>query len=402
MMPTRICYPFAGNVVGGSHISARGLIARLDRSRFEPQVLLQHYRGPIASLMLEAGIPIEKAPHTAELEHGRPVGISGALGLAAAAPRLARFLRKRSIDIVHCNDGRTLATWAVAARLAGCKLLWHHRGSPDAAGLRLLAPAIADKVVAVSRFASPRPGWYSAAPRTSVIPSPFDTDISVNRSAARKAVAALLPKATSAARIVAFSGALIDRKRPQLFVEAIAAMHRRAPELNIRGVLFGESFDGMMETTHVRAAMLGIEDRIHFMGYRTPGPFWLAGCDLLMVPAIDEPFGRTLIEAMLVSTPVVATASGGNIEAIVDGRTGVLVRPEDSEALAAGCLALLADPARCARIGAAARAHAETRYGEQRHADAVMDVYEDMMTPPVERHAPPLQWSKALSGEQGL
>jgi hypothetical protein len=63
---------------------------------------------------------------------------------------------------------------------------------------------------------------------------------------------------------------------------------------------------------------------------------------------------------------------------------------------------LLGDPARCARIGAAARAHAETRYGEQRHADAVMDVYQDMMTPRLKRDAPPLQWGRALTGEQGL
>ena len=62
-----------------------------------------------------------------------------------------------------------------------------------------------------------------------------------------------------------------------------------------------------------------------------------------MVPAIDEPFGRTLIEAMLIGTPVVATASGGNVEAIRDGRNGLLVPPEDAEALAIACRSLLSD-----------------------------------------------------------
>jgi glycosyltransferase involved in cell wall biosynthesis len=397
-MTPRICYPFVGTLVGGSHISAAGLIAHLDRSRFQPLVLLQHGKGAIADLMSETGIPFETAPRTPQLVHGRPVGAGSALGLLAASPWLARFLRQRGVDIVHCNDGRTLATWALAARLAGCKLLWHHRGSPDAAGLRLLAPLLANRVVAVSSFASPRPGWYSAAPRSSVIHSPFDTAITVNRTDARRALAALLPGVTPATRVIAFSGALIERKRPLLFVEAIAAMHRREPGQDLRGVLLGDSPDGLIEAARARAADLGIADRVHFMGYRTPGPFWLAACDVLMVPAVDEPFGRTLIEAKLVGTPVVATASGGNVEAIVDGRNGLLVPPEDAEALADACLALIADPARCARLATSARADAQARFGEQRHADAVMAVYDDMLRRRAMRHAPPYERHVALTG----
>ena len=345
-MPATVCFPFVGDLVGGSHISAAGLIARLDRGRFRPLVLLQHRRGAVADLMAANGIAFEVAPATLALEHGRPVGVGTALRLIAAAPRLSGLLRRRRIDIVHCNDGRTLATWALPARLAGASLLWHHRGSPDAAGLRLLAPALADRVVAVSNFAAPRPGFYSAASRTEVIHSPFDTETIHDRRAARAAVTALLPESARDASIVAFSGAMIDRKRPVLFVDAVAAMARRAPGTEVHGVLLGQSFEGMAGRVRARTAELGIEGRIHLLGFRTPGPFWLAGCDLLMVPAVDEPFGRTLIEAMLVGTPVVATASGGNVEAIEDGRTGLLVPPEDAEALAAGCLALLDDPAR--------------------------------------------------------
>lgn len=378
-MPARICFPFVGTAVGGSHISAAGLIRGLDRTRFDPIVLLQHPTSDIAALLASAGIACRAAPPTVELHHGRPVTPSAALRLAAAAPGLARYLRGAGVDIVHCNDGRTLATWALAARLAGAKLLWHHRGSPDALGLRLMAPAIADRVIAVSRFAAPRPGWYSAASRTRVIHSPFDTHVQADRSEARRAILALLPHAHAGTRIVAFSGALIERKRPLLFVDAIAEMRRLAPRKDVRGVIFGESFDGMVDQVGKRAAELGIESRVHVLGFRTPGAFWLAGSDLLMVPAVDEPFGRTLIEAMLVGTPVVATASGGNVEAIDDGRTGRLVPPEDGEALARACLSLLADRIAWSRIAASARDEAESRYGEARHIEAVSAVYAEML-----------------------
>lgn len=384
-MPATVCFPFVGNLVGGSHVSAAGLIRALDRSRFRPLVLLQHGQGAIADLLASSGIASAVAPATPELEHGRPVAPATALRLVAAAPRLARFLRRSGIAIVHCNDGRTLATWALPARLAGARLLWHHRGSPDAAGLRLVAPVLADRVVAVSNFASPRPGRYSAAARTRVIHSPFDTDAVHDRRAARAAVAALLPDAPPDAPIVAFSGALIDRKRPLLFVDAIAAIVRASSGANVQGVLLGEAFGGIAERIRARAAALGIGRRIHLLGFRTPGPFWLAGCDLLMVPAIDEPFGRTLIEAMLVGTPVVATASGGNVEAIDHGRTGLLVPPEDAGALGAACLALLGDPARRRTIAMTAHAEARLRYGEAAHAADVMALYAEM----IGRRSPP-------------
>src|SRR3546814_20054095 len=67
-------------------------------------------------------------------------------------------------------------TCGPAARLAGRKLLWHHRSSPRAKGLRFLAPLLAHRVASVSRFAAPRPGVFSAAGRCTVVHSPFDPD----------------------------------------------------------------------------------------------------------------------------------------------------------------------------------------------------------------------------------
>jgi glycosyltransferase involved in cell wall biosynthesis len=100
---------------------------------------------------------------------------------------------------------------------------------------------------------------------------------------------------------------------------------------------------------------------------------------MLLVRAVGEPFGRTLIEAMLVGTPVVATASGGNVEALRGGRVGMLVRPEDPRALADAAAILIDWPARAEAIGAAARADARSRFGEARHADQVMEVYDEIL-----------------------
>jgi glycosyltransferase involved in cell wall biosynthesis len=78
---------------------------------------------------------------------------------------------------------------------------------------------------------------------------------------------------------------------------------------------------------------------------------------------VDEPFGRTLIEAMLLGTVVVAAASGGNPEAIRDGVTGHLVPADDAVAFAERTLGLLADSARKGALAEAARREALERFG---------------------------------------
>src|SRR3546814_9556362 len=90
----------------------------------------------------------------------------------------------------------------------------------------------------------------------------------------------------------------------------------------VTGLLFGGTLQpGLDKAVLERAARLGIADRIRLMGFRHPSAPWMAACDALLVTAVEEPFGRTLIEAMLLRTRVVAANSGGNPEAIRHGRS---------------------------------------------------------------------------------
>jgi glycosyltransferase involved in cell wall biosynthesis len=124
-----------------------------------------------------------------------------------------------------------------------------------------------------------------------------------------------------------------------------------------------------------RAAELGVSDRVKLMGFRSPGDAWIAALDVLLVTAVEEPFGRTLIEAMLLGTPVVASQSGGNLEAIEHDRTGLLATPDDCIEFAKSVEYLLRDPAHVIRLTEAARAEAYSRYSINGHVQSVQDVY---------------------------
>ena len=308
--PITICFPFTGDVVGGSHISALGLIRTLDPKIFRPLIVPQVPDGEIATMFRDHGLETETSFPWTELPYNKPIKFRKFLGVVSDIPAQIHFLRQRNVDIVHTNDGRTHATWALAARLSGAKLLWHHRGDPTASGLRIAAPLLANRVATVSRFSLPPPGFYSAARKAEVVHSPFDTSIIEDRDASRTAIVNELGCDPNT-QLIAYVGSFITRKRPFLFIDTIAELLKRRPTESVIGLMFGKDNDDTTEQALVEHARVrGMSHRIKFMGYRKRGPYWLAGCDVLLVPAIREPFGRTLIEAFLVGTPVVATASG--------------------------------------------------------------------------------------------
>ncbi len=101
---------------------------------------------------------------------------------------------------------------------------------------------------------------------------------------------------------------------------------------------------------------------------------WYRAADLVAVPSHTESFGLVAIEAQACGTPVVAAAVGGLRTAVADGVTGVLVDGHDPAHWAAALTGLLDDPARRARMQAAALARA-SRFGWDATVDGTLEVY---------------------------
>ncbi|WP_330341662.1 glycosyltransferase [Streptomyces sp. NBC_00557] len=125
------------------------------------------------------------------------------------------------------------------------------------------------------------------------------------------------------------------------------------------------------------AAEYGVADRVTLLGGvgRDRMPALMADADLVLSLPRYEPFGIVPLEAMACATPVVATAVGGQLDTVVDGTTGVLVPADEDHDLGPVVRALLADPERLARYGAAGRRRVLTHYTWDRVADGVAAVY---------------------------
>jgi glycosyltransferase involved in cell wall biosynthesis len=116
--------------------------------------------------------------------------------------------------------------------------------------------------------------------------------------------------------------------------------------------------DGAGPALHRRAASLGIAEHIIWAGERRDLDTIYAAADLFVLASHEEGFSNSLIEAMIHGLPVIATAVGGNLDAVVSGETGLLVPVRRPEALAEAIVQLASQPDVRARLGAAARERA--------------------------------------------
>jgi len=125
-------------------------------------------------------------------------------------------------------------------------------------------------------------------------------------------------------------------------------------------------------------ADLGVEKAVHFLGEREDIPDVLSALDILLVPSWQEPFGRSVIEAMAMRVPVVATDVGGPAELISNAVDGLLLPPRNPSLWARELSALLAKPRRRIAMGQAAWAKA-VGFGRAEHVTRVLRVYQDVL-----------------------
>ena len=176
-------------------------------------------------------------------------------------------------------------------------------------------------------------------------------------------------------------------------MRAAGAFLREDPEATLT-VVGAPPRGGEGHLAELRAAVDSsvVGERIFLVGHRPDAAAAMADFDLLAVPSLAEPFGTVAAEAAAAGVPVVATATGGLTEVVLDGETGLLVPSGDAEALAAAVAGLLRDPGRLAGLGR--RAHAEAaRFAPERYA-AVRQYTEQ----PVRQGVLERPWDRLIGG----
>jgi glycosyltransferase involved in cell wall biosynthesis len=122
-----------------------------------------------------------------------------------------------------------------------------------------------------------------------------------------------------------------------------------------------------------------MKDKIIFAGFRSDIKEVLASMDILVIPSLLEGFPMVTLEAMAMAKPIIATYIDGLREQIIDGESGILLPPEDPNALTSSIVKLLNDPQLAVRIGSNARKHVETEFPVEKMIMATNEVYQSLI-----------------------
>lgn len=173
--------------------------------------------------------------------------------------------------------------------------------------------------------------------------------------------------------IVGVVARLEQEKGHPTLIDAWAQVHAEIPEATL--LVVGEGSRRALLEQHV--AGLGLSSSVVFTGRRDDVPAVTAALDVAVLPSFREAQGLTILEAMALSRPVVASNVGGIPEMVEDGVTGLLVPPHDSTALARAILRLLRDHPLADTLGRAGHDLVHERFCVELMVRAVETIYDE-------------------------
>ncbi len=315
----------------------------------------------------------------AEAVGARPVEIPHPRD-AAFAVTVEEHLRSLAVEVFHAHvgTGREDFDGARAARSAGVgavvqtlHLPWL-MGSPKHRRPLFRSLQEVDRLIAVST--GQRRTYERAGVPTGLITTVVN-GIRPRRAVQPRKQARLRLGVDPDQRVVLAVGRLLVQKGHRYLVEALPELVARFPDVVV--VIVG---DGALRAELVaRATSLGVQDRLRLVGFVEDARSLLGAADVFVLPSRQEALPLSALEAMDAGLPVVGTRVLGTAEVVVDGVTGLLVRPEDPAALAGAIGRLLADPARARRYGAAGRERFAERYTSDRMARQTLAVYDEAL-----------------------
>jgi len=389
----------AGGVVGGSLTGLYHLIRGLQGGEWTASIVL-YERKAIESELKGLGVPVchlrrRRLPKRHLLlgygayQRARRVGlVSSALRAGRqtgrllieelpAAAHLRRIIRSQRPAVVHLGNGLRANFDGILACLATrTPVVCHVKGFEKYGGRERWASRRVTLVCMTHAVLEHCRAHGLAPRRASVVYDAVDEMwLRPSRPAADVRRELGLPEGAPCVGLV---GNIQEWKGQRVLVEAMARLD--GSHANVRALLIGGTHragEAYAAEVRRRVAELGLGDRVLFTGFREDVVDLMNALDVVVHSSVrPEPFGRVILEGMLLEKPVVATRAGGVPELITDGQTGYLVQPGDPEALAACLGRVLSDRGASTEVGRQAGQWARQKFSLSRQVSEMKTIYE--------------------------
>ncbi|MFH1245909.1 MAG: glycosyltransferase [Candidatus Omnitrophota bacterium] len=355
--PLTVLYVIWSLGLGGAERVVINLALGLDKRRFKPLVCCLNDKGAFAEELEKAGIEV------------MPLHKKGKWDIRVVG-KLAGIIRRRKIDIVHTHLWGANLWGRLAALLCRASVIIATEHNEDVWKPRvfLLADRLlacgTDKIVAVSR--SVRDFYVQQAgiraEKIQVVyngvtvcgkANTVNPALPAGRRTPLTEEIGLLPDDT----VLAIIGRLVEQKGHRYLFDALRQMDDK---YKIKLLVVGDGpLLGSLRST-VGAGLASA--RIIFLGLRKDVREILEITDILVMPSTREGLSIVALEAMAQGVPIIASMVGGNPELIINGETGLLVRPRDAQELKKALIELLENKDLRARMGANARLRVEEKF----------------------------------------
>ena len=363
MATKKIVYVITKGVLGGAQHYVFDLASSLPRDIYEPVVVVGGEGTWLTEACTAVGVRVVTLPHL-----GRDISFFKEFLVLRS---LVMLFKKERPDVAHLNSSKIGILGAVAARIAGVRRViftshgwaFNEKRSPLGKIAFWIAHAVSmmlvDVTIANSRAtATSAPlKWKLKTVRLSIKPIDY-----LERGAAREMLK--LPDGFLTGTIAE----LHTNKGIDMLIDAL----QDTPDTVSSVVIGGGEKRAVLND---RAETRGVKRRITFLGHIDNAAHYLKAFDIFVLPSRTESLGYVLLEAGLAGLPVVATRVGGIPEIIEDGVTGLLIPPEDPEALAGAISKLAADPTYAQKLATALKSKVEKEFSFEKMVRQTVAIY---------------------------
>ena len=392
----------SGGVVGGSLTGLYHLIRGLDRTRVAAAMVLYEHK-EIEVELRALSVPVHHVSRRrlskqhALLQYdgyhrAKAVGpVRSVLGLGRQSLRivieelptaiqLARVIRRVGTDVVHLGNGvRANFDGILACWLTRTPCVCHVKGFEKYSNRERWAARHVGALVCMTEAVRAHCVQHGVQGRTTQVVYDAVDEMQFTPQRDAGTVRAELG-ITNGSPCVGVVGNIQEWKGQAVLVEAMARIIDRVPKAHAfmvggvhrAGAAYNERLKQRIQELHLDGALSAT-------GFRSDVADVMNALDVVVHTSVrPEPFGRVILEGMLLGKPVVASAAGGVPELIRDGETGFLTAPGDPAGLAERLIPLLQDPALRERIGQQARVWAREQFSLERHVAALSTIYESL------------------------
>ena len=323
------------------------------------------------------------------VNHIANIGSKNILSVPSRIAGIRRLIATHKIDVVHARSRAPAWPAMLAARAEKTPFVTTYHGIYNAkSGLKRFYNSVmakGDCVIANSEFTKAHilkthdidEGTITVIPR-GVDMARFDPAVMSTADIVKLRQSWLVKRQTGGAnvKLILLPARLTGWKGQRVAISAMAAL----PE-NYHLVCLGDS-QGRADYVEELKAQIAFHDLgrcVTLAGHSADMPAAYAACDIVICPSTDpEAFGRTAAEAQAMGKPVIASAHGGALETVVDGRTGWLVAPANVPELAE---AIKRGGAELTDVGDVARARILEKFSKTSLQKATLEVYTKAMRP---------------------